>query len=80
MVYINIPYVPENNRINKKSVMEEIQILEISDIAKYNAYAAIFNLNPRGVSFGQDLRKALLLENALYRLGIPFRRSEESEY
>jgi hypothetical protein len=80
MVYINIPYVPENNRISKKSAIEEIQVLDISDDAKFTAYKAIYNLNPRGVSFGKNLKEALLLESALNRLGIPFRQSEESEY
>ncbi len=81
MVYINIPYVPENNRINKDSTKKEIEALAISDSAKQSAYAAIYNLNPRGVDFENgDSNDAVMLESVLRRLGIPFRRSEESEY
>lgn len=81
MVFINIPFVPENNRINKNSVKKEIQSLDISDNAKQIAYTAIYNLEPRGVNFeSEDSVEAFTLEGALKRLGIPFRRSEESEY
>jgi hypothetical protein len=81
MVYINIPYVPENNRINRDLVKKEITSLNISDSAKQDAYAAIYNLKPRGVNFeSKDLMEALMLEDALHRVGIPYRRSEESEY
>lgn len=81
MVYINIPYVPENNRIDKNFAKKEIQSLDISDNAKHSAYSAIYNLNPRGVNFEhRDSIEALILESALNRLGIPYRRSEESEY
>lgn len=81
MVYINIPFVNENNRINKISVKKEIQSLDISDNAKEIAYTAIYNLKPRGVNFeSEDSVEAFILEGALKRLGVPFRRSEESEY
>lgn len=81
MVYINIPYVPENNRISKDLVKKEIKVLGISDEAKQSAFAAIYNLKPRGVEFeGKDSEDAGKLESALRNLGIPFRRSEESEY
>jgi hypothetical protein len=80
MVYINIPYVRENNRIDKNIAKKEIQLLEISDEAKLNAHAAIYNLHPRGVSFGNNLKEALLLQDALSRLGIPYMQSEESKY
>ncbi|MGC2238463.1 MAG: hypothetical protein WA584_20075 [Pyrinomonadaceae bacterium] len=81
MVYIDIPYVPENNRINKDLAQKELEALDISEDAKYAAFEAIYNRLPRGVSFeGDDLREASLLEKALSRLGIPYRLSEESEY
>lgn len=81
MVYINIPYVPENNRIDRELTIKEIQSLEISDAAKHDAFAAIYNLKPRGVNFeGEESAEATRLEGVLNRLGIPYRRSEESEY
>lgn len=81
MVYINIPYTPENNRINKDVAKKEIQLLDISDSAKQYAYTAIYNINPRGVGFNnQQSVEALLLEGALKKLGVPYRKSEESEY
>lgn len=81
MVYINIPYIPENNRIDKHFAIKELQILEISDKAKYEAFEAIYNRNIRGVSFdNKDTKEALLLEKVLARLGVPFRQTEESEY
>lgn len=81
MVYVSIPYVPENNRIDKDLVKKEIEILVISDNAKQNAYAAIYNLKPRGVDFeGQENVEAARLENVLSKLGVPYMRLEESEY
>ncbi len=81
MVFVNIPYVPENNRIGRDLIKKEIQALDISDAAKQNAYAAIYNKRPRGVNFeSKDFVEAIMLEDLLYELGIPYRRSEESEY
>lgn len=81
MVYVSIPYVPENNRIDKDLVKKEIEILIISDNAKLDVYAAIYNLKPCGVDFeGQENVEAARLENVLSKLGIPYMRSEESEY
>jgi hypothetical protein len=81
MVYINIPYVPENDRIDKDFAKREIQLLDINDTAKQTAYAAIYNLNPRGVNFeSKDSVEAIILGNALKKLGIPYRESEEPEY
>lgn len=81
MVYINIPYVVENKRIDKDFAKKEIEILDINESAKQTAYAAIYNLHPRGVDFdGHQSEEALLLEAVLKRLGVPYRRSEESEY
>ena len=81
MIYIEIPYVSENNRIDKLMAKKEIQILAISDSAKQGAYEAIYNLNPRGVSFDTNKSvEASLLEKTLKRLGVPYRKSEDSQY
>lgn len=81
MVYINIPYIPENNRIERDFVRKEIDCLSISADAKDSAFAAIYNLRPRGVNFeGQEAAEAGVLAGALSRLGIPYRQSEDSEY
>ena len=81
MVFINIPYVPENNRIDREIVAEELRSLNISDEAKWSAFEAIYNRLPRGVEFeGKDADKAQQLENVLRRLGISYRQSEVSEY
>jgi hypothetical protein len=80
MVYINIPFVVENNRIEKDFARRELQDLEISNEAKYEAFEAIYNRTTRGVDFAlHQTKEVLLLENALYRLGAPYRRSEKSE-
>lgn len=80
MVYIDIPYVPENNRIDKDLVKKELQLLNISDEAKSNVYDAIYNLKPRGVSFGDNLKEASTLQNILSRLSIPYRQTEDTEF
>ena len=81
MVYINIPFVVENNKIDRDLTRRELQILNISEDAKYEAFEAIYNRKTRGVNFDiKDTKEAVLLENALQRLGVPFRESEESEY
>ncbi len=80
MVYIDIPYVPENNRIDKDLVKKELQLLNISDETKSNVYDAIYNLKPRGVSFGDNLKEAATLQNILSRLAIPYRQTEDSEF
>ncbi len=79
MVYINIPYVTENERIDRASVAKELEILDISEDSRYNAFAAIYNIKPRGVVLN-DMSEAVLLEAMLKRLGIPYRRSDEPEY
>jgi len=53
--------------------------LSISEVAKYEAFEAIFHKRPRGVDFS-EAADAVMLENVLRRLGVPFRRSNESEY
>lgn len=80
MVYIDIPYVPENNRIDKDLVKKELQMLNISDDIKSKVYNAIYNPKPRGVSFGDNLKEASTLQNILSRLSIPYRQVEDSEY
>ena len=81
MVYIDIPYVVENNRIDKELVRKEIEILNISERAKQSAYAAIYNFRPRGVDFkDKEAVEAILLEVILKKLGIPYRRINEPEY
>ena len=73
--------MPENNRIKKEKVSDELRCLDISDDAKKSAFEAIYNRLPRGVEFkGGDVGKAHLLENVLQRLGISYRQSEFSEY
>jgi len=81
MVFINIPFVVENKNIDTEIVIEALKSLDISEDAKYEAFQSIYNRKPRGVRFSDgDLSKALLLENALGKLGIPYRQTEESEY
>lgn len=81
MVYINIPFVPENKRIDRDLTHKELEALDISTEAKESAFEAIYNRLPRGVQFAeQDLNQANLLERALNRLGVPFRQSELSEF
>ncbi len=79
MVYINIPYIPENNRIDRDFAIKEIGSLDINEDAKYEALKAIYNRLPRGVSFGNP-KEASQLEKVLARLGVPYRQSEESEH
>ena len=80
MVYIDIPYVPENDRINKDLVKKELQMLNISDEAKLKIYNAIYNLKPRGFSFGDNTKEANTLQSILSRLSIPYRQTEDSEF
>jgi hypothetical protein len=81
MVYINIPYVVENNRIDKLLTKKQIQLLDINAEAKLNAYEAVYNLNPRGVNFeSKDIAEAIMLQDILRKLGIPHMQSESSKY
>ena len=79
MVYVNIPYVAENDRIDPSLVGKELSVLNISEAAKHDAFDAIYNKHPRGVSF-TDLVEASVLQRALYRLGVPHRQTNEPEY
>jgi hypothetical protein len=81
MVYVSIPYLPENNRIDKDLVKKEMEFLEIPENAKEDAIAAIYHKIPRGVDFaGKGSVEAIILENVLSKLGIPYRRLEKSDY
>ena len=81
MVYINIPFVDENKRIDKDLAEKELQNLTISDEAKQIAFEAIYNKLPRGIEFDNaDLKDAVALEKVLHRLGVPFRQSEAPEF
>lgn len=79
MVYVNIPYVVENDRIDRDVLTKELEVLSIGEEAKQQAFAAIYNIRPRGVSFA-DSGHASQLQTALARLGIPYRQTDESEY
>lgn len=75
MITLEIPYVTENNRINKTIVENEIQNLQISQEKKAGVFDAVFNYFPRQVDFNnEDLKEIILLESVLHRLGIPYRR------
>ncbi|MGI8642449.1 MAG: hypothetical protein ACR2MG_21170 [Pyrinomonadaceae bacterium] len=81
MVFINIPFVHENKNIDTDIVKKALDSLDIGEDAKYEVFQAIYNMKPRGVSFDdKDLNKVILLENALAKLGIPYRQSEVSEF
>lgn len=81
MVFINIPFVAENKNIDTEIVIKALSSLDISEDAKHDAFQSIYNRRPRGVTFAEsDLDKARQLENALGKLGIPYRQTEESEY
>jgi predicted transcriptional regulator len=78
MVYLEIPYIAENNRVNRTTAQNEIQILKISNEAKADVFEAIFNRRPNGVSFeDKEIDQVLLLEKVLGKLGIPYRQVKE---
>ena len=79
MVYVNIPYVAENDRIEACLDHRELSALNISEAAKHDAFAAIYMKRPRGVEFNNPA-DAVLLGNALRRLGVPYRTTAESDY
>jgi hypothetical protein len=79
MVYVNIPYVVENDEIDPAVVGKELSVLSISEDAKYEAFEAIYHKRPRGVSF-TDIAEASELTRALHRLGVPFRQTNEPDY
>src|SRR5512147_2484988 len=54
MVYINIPYVAENDHIDRDRFVQELTFAEISEDSRHEAYAAVYNRLPRGVNFAID--------------------------
>lgn len=81
MVYIDIPFVNENKRIDRVLIEKELQSLTISEEAKKDAFDAIYNRLPRGVEFDSaHLSDAVELQNVLRRLGVPYRQIESSEF
>ncbi|CAN5441512.1 hypothetical protein BH10ACI1_BH10ACI1_18370 [soil metagenome] len=81
MVYINIPFVEENKRIDMDLAEKELENANISYEAKVTAFDAIFHKLPRGVEFDNEhLKEAIALEMVLQRLGVPYRQSEFSEF
>ena len=79
MVYVNIPYIAENDRLDTSLVAKELSVLNISEAAKYNAFEAIYHKHPRGVEFDNPA-DAASLKNALSKLGVPYRITPESDY
>jgi hypothetical protein len=78
MVNIEIPYSSENNRIDRDYAKKEIHILSISDEEKAEVLKAIYNINPRIVSFnGKDTDSINRLQQTLGRLGVPYRKIED---
>jgi hypothetical protein len=77
MVYIDIPYAVENERVQRDAMKEEIGRLMITEEAKRTTLAAIYNFKPRGVEFDVgEMSQVRLLEAIFIRLGIPFRHME----
>lgn len=81
MLFMDIPYVVENKRIDKEKVQKELAALDINETVRTETFAAIYNLKPRGVLFeNKDLRQAQMLERVLSKLGVPYRLAEVSEF
>ncbi len=81
MVFINIPFVHENKKIDADILARELASLNISEDAKYETFQAIYNMRPNGVELvDADLKEVKTLENVLAKLGIPYRQTEVSEH
>ncbi len=81
MLFLDIPYVVENKRIDKENTRRELAALELSQNVKDEAFEAVYNLKPRGVLFeNKDLRQAQMIERVFSKLGIPYRLAEVSEF
>lgn len=79
MIHLEIPYIAENSRINRANTANEIETLQISKELKAEIFDAIFNYYPREIAFeNKDLKEVISLESILHRLGIPYRRIENS--
>ena len=81
MLFMEIPFVIENNRIERETTRRELAMLEISEGLKDEAFEAVYSLRKRGISFDEkDIKQALVLERVLAKLGIPYRLAEVSEF
>ncbi len=81
MLFMDIPFVVENKRIDKENTRKELAALELSQSIKDDTLEAIYNRKPLGVMFENgDLKQAQLLERLLSKLGIPYRLAEVSEF
>jgi hypothetical protein len=78
---MDIPFVVENNRIEKEKVKRELAVLNLNEATRDEAFDAIYNLKPRGINFeNKDLWQAQMLAKVLSNLGIPYRLAEISEF
>ena len=81
MLFMEIPFVVENNRIERATTRRELATLEISESLKEEAFEAVYCLKKRGISFDEkDIKQAVMLERLLAKLGIPYRLAEVSEF
>ena len=81
MLFMDIPYVRENERIEKETVLKELALLTINETVRDEAFAAVYNPKPRGVTFEDgDLWQAQMLSRVFIKLGIPYRLAEVSEF
>ena len=81
MVYINIPYVSENEKIDRQLFIKELSLAEISEEARFEAYEAVYNRLPRGVNFEfSDTDQVRELLSVLLRMRIAYRITTEPEY
>lgn len=78
---MDIPFVVENNRIDKEKTRRELAALDIKESVKQEAFEAVYNLKKRGISFDEkDVNQAVTLERLFSKLGIPYRLAEVSEF
>ena len=81
MVYIDIPYTPDNDRIDRDLLIKELKFIDVSEDVRYEAFAAIYNRLPRGVPFEiEETDQARLLIGVLQNMRVGYRISTESEY
>jgi len=80
-VYINIPYVSENELIDRDLFVRELELAPISDRARFETFEAVYNRLPRGVNFEySETDQARELLAVLEHMRIGHRISQESEY
>ena len=71
----------ENDRIDRERLIKELGLIDISDEARHEAFEAIYNVKPRGVSLGEtDNAVVLEFESLLRSLGIGYRKTQEPDY